>query len=95
MLGGLDLPGPEPPETQYRQLRNQPLNDQYPELRVTVLQELDATGKISEWVSERYGTGGGIEARKRWQIENAAFKTLKESQGPHFEHNHGHVNLAS
>jgi len=30
-------------------------------------------------------------ARSRWKMENETFKTLKsESNGHHFEHNHGH-----
>jgi len=31
-----------------------------------------------------------LEARLRWRIENACFRTLKDSHGPDFEHNHGY-----
>lgn len=78
-----------------RLLRDEPLNQAHPQLRVTVLQQYDANGKVSEWITNRELTEDQVEpaiveARSRWRIENASFQTLKASQGPHFEHNHGH-----
>ena len=78
-----------------RLLRDEPLNQAHPQLRVTVLQQYDANGKVSEWITNRELTEEQVEpaiveARSRWRIENASFQTLKASQGPHFEHNHGH-----
>ena len=78
-----------------RILRDEPLNQAHPQLRVAVLQQYDAQGKVSEWITNRELTAEQVEpaiveARSRWRIENASFQTLKASQGPHFEHNHGH-----
>ena len=78
-----------------RLLRDEPLNQAHPQLRVSVLQQYDANGKVSEWITNRELTADQVEpaiveARSRWRIENASFQTLKASQGPHFEHNHGH-----
>lgn len=78
-----------------RLLPDEPLNQAHPQLRVSVLQQYDAKGKVSEWITNRELTADQVEpaiteARSRWRIENASFQTLKASQGPHFEHNHGH-----
>ena len=83
------------PEKSYRMWRQEPLNHAHQKLLITVLQECDANGKVSEWITNRECTAEQVEtavaeARRRWQIENATFQTLKGSQGPHFEHNHGH-----
>jgi len=79
----------------YRLLRAQSLNQKNPDLKVKVLQERAANGKISEWITDREVAAAQVEeaileARLRWRIENACFRTLKDSHGPDFEHNHGH-----
>jgi len=83
------------PDRSYRLLRAQSLNQKHPDLKVTVMQERTASGKISEWVTNREVAAAQVEAaileaRLRWRIENACFHTLKDSHGPDFEHNHGH-----
>jgi len=62
---------------------------------VKVLQACDAQGKLAEWVTNREVAAVQVEAMMleaglRWRIENACFRTLKDSHGPDFEHNHGH-----
>lgn len=88
------------PDRSYRTFAEEPLNQASPELRVTVLQECDANGKVAEWITNRelapeQVETAVLEARRRWGIENETFQTLKASQGPHLEHNHGHQYLAN
>lgn len=90
--------GVQQPDRWYRWLAQQSLKATHPEFKVNVLQECDAQGKITEWVTNRELTVAQLEpaageARLRWPIENGCFRTLKNLQGPHFEHNHGHGKL--
>ena len=68
-----------------RLLRDEPLNQAHSQLRVSVLQQYDAQGKVSEWITNRELTADQVEpaiveARSRWRIENASFQTLKASK---------------
>ncbi|MCY3628244.1 MAG: hypothetical protein OXG88_11495 [Gammaproteobacteria bacterium] len=83
------------PDRHDRLLRAQSLNQKHPDLKVNVMQERAANGKLSEWITNRELTVSQVEAtileaRWRWRIENACFRPLKDFHGPDFEHHPGH-----
>ena len=73
-------------------LRDEPLKQAHPQLRVAVLQQYDTQGKVSEnrELTAEQVEPAIMEACSRWRIEKDSFQTLKAFQGPHFEHKHGH-----
>ena len=84
----------------YRVLSGRALHDRAPQTEVTVLQcerQLPNKGTqvVGEWVTnhEIIPTTAAVwvrYARRRWNIENCLFKTMKAVQGMNFEHNFGH-----
>ena len=49
------------PGVHSRLLRDEPLNQAHPQLRVSVLQQYDAKGKVSEWITNRELTEDQVE----------------------------------
>lgn len=84
---------------QYRFMHNVPLNDAHPDLKVTVVHNIETNTKTGTtvkrmWVTDLTVTEKNVAtivkgARARWKIENETFNCLK-TKGYNFEHNYGH-----
>ena len=84
---------------QYRFMHNVPLNDSHPDLKVTVVYNIETNTKTGTtvkrmWVTDLTVTERNVAtivkgARARWKIENETFNCLK-TKGYNFEHNYGH-----